>query len=757
MDLSDIYKDLAAFADNEEDVIIDKGLAVFQRGQRTWECKLSEVGGDVFVEFEGQTIPYKRFLAEELGRLSILANAIRQKRKDVTPYIDTRASLSNSLGEPEACDSALERLRRDCRSRPVGETKLLFLTADAGHGKTALLRRLTRRFADEYLDHKVDMLLFHIDTQGRSFVRLEEAVMRDLGQLRISGLFYPGVIRLIRGGFLAIAVDGFDELLAEIGVGEAYSGLGGFLHQLEGHGVVIASARSAYFELENYAAASRLLTSLPGTHVTVQHMRLERWNRLETVRYFELFEAEDGSRIRDPSELYDELAERLGSEHPVLHRPFLVHRMAVLLASTRILPGQLAEKLGSSPIEVVPNVIQALLQREVEEKWRDPSGQPYLSLSQHTLLLAAIADEMWTQGKNTLPVETVQVVCEAMVDDLRIPPAQRVQIVQRIKAHALLPMASNGDLSFDHEEFLNYFLAVRLVQLLKSGDDFGLKRFLELHSLPTIVGTWTANIEPWPVQRTNSIVSQLSGLAKQELRSTYLKQNVGVIGSQFARRAGCDPDCRLQFDSVYFEGALWTETILCSALFQSCTFIGVDFSGVKWTACRFVSCTFDGLTYDENTKLTRCSFDPSSRVVGTLRVGGEGGGLKNYVPDECRRQLEELGAVFESAPVQMPLMSAKALERKRTLSVFLRVFNRNSGATGNVTRMKLGPRFSLFRDELLPMLKKHGVVRETEYRGEGHQPRWEIAYPLETILKAEDRGSGAPDNLSGFWEELRNR
>ena len=78
-------------------------------------------------------------------------------------------------------------------------------------------------------------------------MRLEEAVAGDLGQLRISGLFYSGVIRLIRRGLLAIAIDGFDELLAEIGFTEAYSGLGAFLRQLDGNGVVIASARSAYF------------------------------------------------------------------------------------------------------------------------------------------------------------------------------------------------------------------------------------------------------------------------------------------------------------------------------------------------------------------------------------------------------------------------------------------------------------------------------------------------------------------------------
>ena len=149
MEVKEIYADIAAFADDENDVIIDKGLVVFQRNRQTYECRLVETGDGIEVEYDGSRIPYKRFLAEELGRLSILAEAIRQKRKDVQPYIDTQSVRSDSLDSKSAASSAIETVRDECRSRPFGETKLIFLTADAGHGKTALLRRLSQRFASE--------------------------------------------------------------------------------------------------------------------------------------------------------------------------------------------------------------------------------------------------------------------------------------------------------------------------------------------------------------------------------------------------------------------------------------------------------------------------------------------------------------------------------------------------------------------------------------------------------------------------------
>jgi hypothetical protein len=760
MDLKEILADIAAFADSEDAVQIDKGLAVFQRDRKTYECRLVETASGVEVDFDGRRLSYRRFLAEELGRMSILAGALRDKRKALSPFIDVTADMTSSLDVPSNSQSALTALGEACKLRPFGETRLIFLTADAGHGKTALLRQLTRRLAEDYLARKSDMILFHIDTQGRSFVRLEEAVARDLGQLRMFGLFYPGVLRLVRSGLLALAIDGFDELLAEIGVGEAYSGLGALLRQLEGKGVVIASARSAYFLIENYAAQTRLLTSLPDTHVTVEHMRLQPWSKDQTIEYFRLYRGEDGGLISDPVGLYDGLCANLGPDHPVLRRPFLVYRMAALVASNAYAPGELALESGQSSLQVVPKVIQALLKREVEEKWRDPNGEPYLTVDQHLTLLSAIADEMWTQGKNSLPVEVVQVVCETVLDELKIPPAHRVQIIHRVGAHALLPPEPGGDLSFDHEEFLNYFLAARLTQLMKARDNFGLQRFCELHPLPIASGLWAANAEEWSRQQAEDIVARLGKLTTSELRSTYLKQNAGTIAAQLATRLGNDEAGAFEFDSMYFEGDLWSDSALKGSRFKKCTFIGIDLSNARWEDCSFESCDFDGLIFNERTQLEGCRFAGDCSVLGVLkRREGEEQGLKNFVFEECRHYLEELGAQFESAePIKLQVHPLKPVpkEKKQALDIFFRIFNRNSGVTENVAKLKLGAgRYSLFRKELLPQMLKHNVVRATEYTGGGLQERWELTNPLEIILRAEDPSSSAPESLKEFWKHLR--
>jgi len=180
MDLKEIRDDIAAFADDEESVIIDHGIVLFQRDRETCELRLNMAATGLEVEYCGQILPYRRFLAEELGRMSIVANALIEKRKDVHPYIDTKSTTVDFLGKIGERQSALNSLWDECRSKSPGETKLLFLTAGAGYGKTALLRRLTRRFADSYLKGHTDRLLFHIDTQGRSFQLKPEIIDEDV-------------------------------------------------------------------------------------------------------------------------------------------------------------------------------------------------------------------------------------------------------------------------------------------------------------------------------------------------------------------------------------------------------------------------------------------------------------------------------------------------------------------------------------------------------------------------------------------------
>ena len=752
--LDEIRADIAAFADNEEDVIIEGGLILFQRDGQTVECRLSEKPGEpIEVEHSGRTLPYSRFLGEELGRLGVIAQAIKQRREDVKFYVDTQGVLEDAIGREDGSQSALSILRSRCSDRTPGVTNLIFLTADAGDGKSAVLRRLALTAAQDYIDRHANWVLLHIDTHGRSFIRLEEAVAAELGRLRISGVFYSGVLRLVRHGLLVIAVDGFDELLAEVGFGEAYSGLGAFVRQLDGRGVVIAAARSAYFEAENYSAQGHLLASLPGVRVQVEHVRLRGWAKEQTVEYFQKYSDGEG-QIPIADTTYNELATEIGEDHVLLHRPFLVRNMAIILGAKTGSTSEVITDMKTSGLTVVPEVIRAFLRREVAEKWRDRNGQSYLLIAQHEELLAAIAEEMWIQGKIELPIELIQLLAETLMDDWRVPQRNRVQITERVKAHALLPTGSTaGSRRFDHDEFLNYFLARRMVQFLKAKSYDLARSLIERHTLPSNVAKWTAHIEPWDHSAILEIVDKLNAISVAELRSTYLKQNAGLIAAQVFQAESAGPG--LRFDSMYFEGGVWANSSLHRSTFRRCVFVEVDIRGVNWGECEFGECDIQGITLDENTKLERCKFSNDCRVVGAVRKQG-GGALRTYVPELCQEILKQHGAEFTvEEPQQLSLPGATAPEEIRAaLEAFLRIFFRNSGAIESVIKMRLGVREGLFNRAVLPKLLEHNIARETDYRGRGSQKRYELLYSVDKILAAENPRSPEAENLRAFWASI---
>ncbi len=57
---------------------------------------------------------------------------------------------------------------------------------------------------------------------------------------------------------------------------------------------------------------------------------------------------------------------------------------------------------------------------------------------------------------------------------------------------------------------------------------------------------------------------------------------------------------------------------------------------------------------------------------------------------------------------------------------------------------KLGKRYANFESQVLPLLTDYDVIRATEYRGSGHQRRFELNYPIEQILKAGDPDAAVP-------------
>ena len=257
-----IKSDIEAFADDVSEVMVDRNTkqVLFTRGGKDYEFKvLLEKGVIRNIECDGVKMPYTQFLTRRVANLELLAERLHTKRKGVDAFIDGPATLSSIELDKPAQDTELKLLDAECSDADRFNSKIVFITADAGHGKTALLREYQSQQAKKYLEGKSSFLFWHVDLQGRQLLRLSEAFMGDLGDLRITGLWMASIIRLVKHGKLVIGIDGFDELAAEQGSADALSALALLVTQMSNSGILVAASRRTFFKTEDYLNRSKMV------------------------------------------------------------------------------------------------------------------------------------------------------------------------------------------------------------------------------------------------------------------------------------------------------------------------------------------------------------------------------------------------------------------------------------------------------------------------------------------------------------------
>ena len=154
--------------------------------------------------------------------------------------------------------------------------------------------------------------------------------------------------------------------LIESSTGEAISALSNLLGKLSSEGTMLVSARKAYFEYQSFDTQARLFDSLDERIVSFSRVSLERWNRKDFIGYCKK------RNVLEPESLYKDVRERFQEQHPLLTRAVLVKRLVdVASGSDRY---ELLTDLGNAPHDYFAQFVDAILDREVSEKWIDRSG-----------------------------------------------------------------------------------------------------------------------------------------------------------------------------------------------------------------------------------------------------------------------------------------------------------------------------------------------------------------------------------------------
>jgi|GEM_PF-770706 len=756
-DFTEISADIAAFADDDEEVVIEpEGQCLFVRGGKETHLRFFNSDDRLMVEVDDTSIPYARFVTHNLARLPVLAERILSKRDSVTPYVDSAAVLKSPSAEQHE-GTGLSLLHNQTRMSPAFLSRVIFITADAGQGKTALLREFQQRQAQDFLAGKADSLFWHVDLQGRQLLRLSEALMGDLGDLRVSGLWMSAVVRLLRRGSLMLAIDGFDELAAEQGGTDALGALALMVHQLEGQGTIIAASRRTFFDTDDYIRRAGMFRSA-ASDCEFTEIRLEDWSEGNALNYLAAVEYQ-GRKFSDPTQTFNDISSELGSkDHPILARPFLMAQVSrgLLLYD---LPAAEFIRGMQDPLKGVGTVIEAFVNREVTEKWKQQeTGEPFLTKEQHLKLLADVAEEMFRSQRSSISVDVLETITTILLDEWKIEPTRRQQVIDMVRMHVLLtpPHGDDfGERSFDHEEFRDWFTAYALKdRLMRLGDGSPSvsQDILSFAHLPDATARYVCSLFERTPELVTRIISGLVHIVREEWRPTYLQANAGtVIPFLLDGIAFSDPlviDAEVIFSSLVHESKK-----LRNVSFRNAVFSNASLADAQWQGVELVKCRVGELTLSETASFTNVRF-VDCEIDGIRLINSDGSEeMREYAPARMATFLNRHGISVVDSTQQLSLSQAEIPEGdlRKLVRRLLNTFRRTTFVVDETIQQRFRGDTKRVLDEVIPFMEKMEVLAPRPWRGSGKHNAWGLVHQLEDIEKAD---GDEKHPLNAFWREI---
>ena len=757
MQFNDFKRIVTCFADRVDDVETTRGELLVQIRDETITATLHQSLDGLLVEEHGDRMPAAGWIVKRLARLPLLADRICSYVSPPEYFVPSAGHFldqldANPSGEDNLRTDVAEALPQTLGQRPAGVTSVLYLTSDAGEGKTSLINEVAVRQAEAYKAKRSDWLLVPVSLGGRTFLRFDDVVVSALvNHLRFQFLYYDAFLELVRLGVLVPAFDGFEEMIVESSSGEAISALGNLVGKLRSAGSLLVAARKAYFDYPNFGSQARLFDTI-GTDVEVafERLSLDRWDRGTFTRYA------DKRRVGDPDQLFRMVAERLGNDrHPVLTRAVLVARL-IDVATEQPDLSALLDRIGQDERDYFHDFVGGIVEREAREKWTDKSGDSsgtLLTTDEHHELLSMVAQEMWLSATDALAMDVVSLVVEMFADARQKRPAVVRQIHERIKLHSLLEVTRTGRtaLAFDHEDFRVFYLGQALGRALADRGASTLKSILDQAALPaSAVAEAAGSVRRGSGDALGEALALLQSLADHALPTSFVRENCGVLTLALVDQESGPHTIQ----SMNFPAGALRKRRLTNLTVSGSYFPATGLNNAELSRCTFVNCHFERLEIDGSERVSHTSFDAACRVDTVVRVSEDDGDhLTRFAPREIREELTQAGFDVPSDPTEPDADAEHDNDADLVLvQRYLRAFLRQTGLNEGTVRQRLGVNANHFLKELLPRLQQAKVVHEVRYQGGGTQRRMRLLAPMSRIEEAMRASAG---EFEKFLQEVQ--
>ena len=753
---------LTTFADPGTTVEHSKGSLLVQINDKAHLAKVRMKEGDVFVDDEtGETMSATQWIILRIARLPLLADRILQFIPPTPYFVNPEAVVFDNTDdenpvENEKVPDALDWATRLLSRRFAFSSSVVYLTSDAGEGKTTLLQELARQQAEAYKKRTTDWLLVPIALGGRPFMRFDDMIAGYLtNKLRFPLFYFDAFIELVKLGVIIPAFDGFEETLVVNSSGDAYSAIGNLMASLDEEGTVVISARKAFFDYQELKLQAKLYDSIGKKSVSFSRIQLLRWSRNQFVRYASLREHPA------PNELFEAVAGALHSEeHALLTRAVLANRLLNVAAGKRDL-SDILSKLGASPNDYFPTFVDAIIEREGAEKWLATGGDaalPLLSVQEHRDLLAMVAQEMWIQATDSLKTDILELIATLFCEANKKTSSITQQVQQRIKQHALLVPADNSrnQFGFDHEEFQHYFLGLAISKLVSSPDTLrnsDLLSIMRRGALPSqALDAVHGVLKSFESARMVSVVNTLRQLAAFDAPTSYLHENCALLILRLLSHGEIGP---IELSSLTFGAEALSGIAFNGIVFSHCTFHSTGTESSSFRNCRFVECSFDRLDLNSVSGLQVVESSFEDCEFGSIVPSGKFTAI--FDPHSFHFVLKAAG--FNVRDSKLPLQDVDAPELVEDedfalIIKLIRCFSTRTYVTNALLKTKFGKQSGSVLEQLVPRLIQAGVLYRDTYRGGGRQELYKIGVGMQRLQEALECSRG---NSEVFLAKMRER
>jgi hypothetical protein len=738
--------------DPDEDYERDGGTVMLVRqGQQHLLNMKSVPGIGVAVETassgsEGQheLVPITRYIQKELlGLPRLAAQLIRALDKAVkdrpVPFVEGPAECIADKERHTWADSA-SGLRQHLNEKEAGTTRFVQLMAPAGQGKTVLLEQIALENARAYRPDEYPVpLLLPVDVLGRYVGSIDDAIAGSLNNTyKFANLTQQDVVECIRQGWIILALDGFDELVARVGARDAFSRLSGLLEQLKGAGAIVVSARESFFELYQITAAIRTYLQPKQGSYDTSVVKLLPWNHPQGVRVFRAL----GSPT--PEADLDALSLVFEGDTEIIYQPFFLTRLANLWRA--------GERFGgagtvSGRQARISYVIETFIQRESTEKWQDRQGNALLAAKGHNIMLAAIAEEMWRSGAFRLDVDELKLAAEIGIHRLGLPPSVVEDVKARIPTHAVI-RSTDKRYSFQHDRFFHFFLGYEVALHLHEESQGALRAVLEARELGPQVIDWVI----WhSLQFQTPLLPLLGFLLKLLEPSTdgVLRTNVAALLAKFLPKLLGQ---EFTASAITFVGDVFAGNTYRNVRLERCQFWNLDVSGTTFENCVFSRCLFGDIRTDEATKMSGSQFLDCSFT--SLELGHEQVCL--FAPVEIDQYLRTLGAAVTKTDPAAAFRAAVLAVSEEAIRAVHRYISSSVG-TCDVAVEDLEDRFGEMATAVAKIGVRTGVMRQVTRPTSGPKKTLVRFQVDRDMLRRGHMQRTGNEVIDRFWSEVAGK